>query len=157
MFHEVEDEQDQYMLHGMPSLRWAMEGRKLASSTSHTSLPSSLSLSRGRHLSTKSALSWDLQIQVLLQKRETAKNKDYRKLLQRKELNDWKKKKRKKKSKTKTIEKRKKNQEKESDQKRKQKEKKHKTKKVRVLLANKLFNFAKKKKFSKKIFKILNV
>ena len=44
MFHEVEDEQDQYMLHGMPSLRWAMEGRKLASSTSHTSLPSSLSL-----------------------------------------------------------------------------------------------------------------
>ena len=49
MFHEVEDEQDQYMLHMIPSLRWAMEGRKLASSTSHTSLPhfpppSSLSL-----------------------------------------------------------------------------------------------------------------
>ena len=129
MFHEVEDEQDQYMLHGMPSLRWAMEGRKLASSTSHTSTSLLPLPPRGRHLSTKSAPSWDLQIQVLLQKRETAKNKDHRKLLQRKELNDWKKKKRKKKTKTKTIEKRKKNQEKESDQKRKQKEKKTQNKK----------------------------
>ena len=105
---------------------------------------------RGRHLSTKRALSWDLQIQVLLQKRETAKNEDHRKLLQRKELNDWKKKKRKKKTKTKTIEKRKKNQEKESDQKRKQKEKNTKQKKSECCWPITFFIFFKK-------IKILNV
>ena len=141
MFHEVEDEQDQHMLHMIPSLRWAMEGRKLASSTSHTSLPPSLPSSllplphRGRDLLTKSALSWDLQIQVLLQKKRNNKKQRPLKNIAKKSKMIEKKKKRKKDNEEKNDRK-KKEKSRVRKKKKKEKSKNNKTKKIRVLPAN---------------------